>query len=73
MTANTFGINQCTLSKMIAEVCKAINVILGPDYLHLSRSENDMRKIASEFELKFGMLQAFVCIDGRNIRIKHPV
>ena len=39
MTANTFGIHQFTVSKTIVEVCKAINAILGPDYLHLPRSE----------------------------------
>ena len=61
MTANTFGIHQCTVSKTIVEVCKANNVILGLDYLHLPRSENDMRRIASEFELDFGMPQAFGC------------
>ena len=59
MTANTFGIHQCTLSKTIVEVCKAINPILSLDYLHLPRSENGMRKIALEFELKFGMPQGF--------------
>ena len=73
MTANTFGIHQCTVSKTIVEVCKAINAILGPDYLHLPRSGNDMRKIASEFELKFGIPQAFGCIDGTDIHIKLPV
>ena len=61
MTANTFGIHQCTVSKTIVEVCKANNVILDLDYLHLPRSENDMRRIASEFELDFGMPQAFGC------------
>ena len=60
MTANTFGIHQCTVSKTIVEVCKAINAFVGLDYLHLPRSEND-RRIASEFELKFGMPQAFGC------------
>ena len=73
MTVNTTGIHQCTVSKTIVEVCKVINAVLGTDYLHLQRSENDMRKIASEFELKFGMPQAFGCIDGTHIRIKHPI
>ena len=44
MTANTFRIHQCTVSKAIVEVCKAINAILCPDYLHLPSSENDLRK-----------------------------
>ena len=63
MTANTFGIHQCTVFKTIVEVNA---------YLHLPRSEDDMRKKASEFELKFGMPQAFVCIDGTHIHIKRP-
>ena len=32
-----------------------------------------MRKLASEFELKFGMLQAFECIYGTLMRIKCPI
>ena len=32
-----------------------------------------MRKIASEFELKFGILQAFGCINGTRILIKRPI
>ena len=70
MTANTFGIYQCTVSKTIVEVCKTVNAILDPDYLHLPRSENDMRKIAPEFELAYGMLQTFGCIYGTHIHIK---
>ena len=70
MTANTFAIHQCTVSKTIVEVYKAINAILGPDYLHLTCSENDMQKLASEFELKFEMLQAFGCIDGIHIHLR---
>ena len=73
MTANTFGIHQCMVSKTIFEVCKAINAILGPDYQHLPRSENDTRKIASEFELKFRMPQSFGCIDGTQIHRKRPI
>ena len=73
MTANTFGIHQCTVSRTIVEVCKAINAILGPDYLYLPRSENNTRKIASEFELKFGMPQVFGCTDGTHIHIKRPI
>ena len=32
-----------------------------------------MRKIASEFELKFEMPQAFGCIDATHIHIKRPI
>ncbi|XP_046853992.1 putative nuclease HARBI1 [Xenia sp. Carnegie-2017] len=72
MTANTFGIHQCTASKVIKEVCSAINKLLGPKYIFLPKNENEMRKKASEFELKFGMVQAFGLIDGTHIPIKCP-
>ena len=55
MTANTFGVHQCTVSKTIVEVCTAINTHLGPKYLHLPNDVDEMRRKVSEFELKFGM------------------
>ena len=74
MTTNTFGIHQCTNSKTIVDVCKAINAIMAiPDYLNLPRFENDMKKRASKFKLKFGMLQGIRCIDGTHIYIKLPI
>ena len=66
-------VHQCIVSKTIFEVCKAINAILGPNYQHLPCSENDTRKIASEFELKFRMPQSFGCIDGTHIHTKRPI
>ena len=73
MTANTFGLHQCTVSKTLMEVCDAINSVVGPEYLFLPRNEEEMRKVASEFEIKFGLLQAFGCIDGTHIEIKRPI
>ena len=73
MTANTFGIHQCTVSKTVSCVCSAICKNLGPKYLHLPRDKEEMRQKVSEFELKFGMIQAFGCIDGTHIPIKRPV
>ena len=72
MTANTFGIHQCTASKTIATVCTAICTHLGPQYLHLPLDKNEMRRKTSEFELKFGMTQAFGCMDGTHIPLKRP-
>ncbi|CAB4040179.1 Hypothetical predicted protein, partial [Paramuricea clavata] len=37
MTANTFGVHQCTATKIITQLCYAINSALGPTYLHLPR------------------------------------
>ena len=72
MTANTFGIHQCTVSKIIMEVCTAISTHLGPTYLRLPQDLEEMRRKVSEFELKFGMTQAFGCIDGTHVLIKRP-
>ena len=73
MTANTFGLHQCTASKTINEVCDVLNNEVGPEYLVLPKNEKDMRKVVSGFELKFGQLQAFGCIDGTHVEIKRPI
>ena len=73
MTANTFGIHQCTVSKIIMEVSNAINPIMGPQFLHLPKSVNDMQETVSEFEQEFGIIQAFGCIDGTHVEIKRPI
>ena len=72
MTANTFGIHQSTVTKVLKEVCSAINAVLGPQYLHLPRNKDEMRQKAAEFELRFGMIQAIGCIDGTHVAIKRP-
>ena len=73
MTTNTFGVHQSTVSKVVDEVCKTIADKLGPRYIYLPKTVEDMLKKVSEFELKFGMIQAFGCIDGTHIPIKTPV
>ena len=73
MTANAFGLHQCTVSKTINEVCDVLNNEVGPEYLVLPKNEEDMRKVVSGFELKFGLLQAFGCIDGTHVEIKRPI
>lgn len=72
MTANSFGIALNTASNVVTEVCQAISSYLGPKYLHLPKDEEGMREKVAEFEAKFGMTQAFGCIDGTHIPIKCP-
>ena len=72
MTANTFGIHQSTVTKVITEVCSAINTVLGPKYIYLPRNKDEMKEKASEFELKFGMIQAIGCTDGTHVALKRP-
>ena len=44
-----------------------------PKYLKLPEIASEMRQKVSEFEAKFGMVQAFGCIDGTHVPIKRPV
>ena len=42
MTGNAFFVHQCTVSKTIIEVSNAINSIIGPQFLYLPKSMNNM-------------------------------
>ena len=72
MTANTFGIHQCTVSKMIVQVCSAISEHLSPEYIRLPKTQDEMREKIAQFETKFGMVHAFSCVDGTHIPISRP-
>ena len=73
VTANTFGIAICTASCVIHQVCNTISKALGPNYLKLPETASEMRQKLSEFEAKFGMVQAFGWIDGTHVPMKRPV
>ena len=72
MTANTFGLHQSTVSKIIIEVCTAITYHLGPKLIYLPKNEQEMKEKIAKTEMKFGMPQAFGFIDGTHIPIKRP-
>ena len=72
MTANAFGIHVSTASKIIHQVCNVIAFKLGPNLIKLPNYKSQMHKKSSEFEVKYGMPQAFGCIDGTHVRIKRP-
>ena len=46
---------------------------VGPEYLFLLRSEEEMRKVVSKLELKVGVLQALGCIYGTYTEIKRSI
>lgn len=52
MTANTLGINQSTVCKVVLEVCIAVTKYLGPKYLHLPKAAEEMKQKVSHFEIK---------------------
>ena len=73
MTVNIFDIALSTASKIIHEVCKAVTEHLGLKYIHFPRTEEEMIPKVSEFEIKYGMAQAFDCIDGTHVPILRPI
>lgn len=70
MTTNSVGIALNTASAAVSEVCQAISNHLGSEHLHLPEDEESTREKVVEFEGKFGMTQAFGCIDWTHIPIE---
>ena len=56
MTVNNFGVAINTASSVIYEVLLAIYENLGPQYVRLPKTREEMREKVSEFEAKFGMM-----------------
>ena len=56
MTANSFGVHQSTVSKVVKEVCFAIKEHLRSQFIKMPTTEEEMRKKVVEFEVKFGMI-----------------
>ncbi|XP_065679823.1 putative nuclease HARBI1 [Hydra vulgaris] len=61
ITANAFGIHQCTVSKVVLEVCEAITYHLGPK-IYLPKDKREMKNKVSEMETKFNMPQTHFLI-----------
>ena len=73
MTAHNFGVAINTASSVIYEVYLVICQNLGPQYIRLPKTREEMKEKVSEFEAKFGIIQAFGCIDGTHVPIKCPL
>ena len=73
MTAHNFGVAINTASSVIYEVYLVICQNLGPQYIRLPKTREEMKEKVSEFEAKFGIIQAFRRIDGTHIPIKCPL
>ena len=69
-TANTLGIHQCIITKVVKEVCSATVTYMVPKLIKLPNCQDEMLSKISEFEAKFGMTQAFGCLDCTHIPLK---
>ena len=73
MTANLFGLHITTTLQTSCIAFETIIYHLGSKYVRLPKDENEMRKKVAEFEVKYGLVQVFGCIDGTHILIKRPI
>ena len=72
MTANTFGIATSTLSHFIYQIRQTISTVLGPKYVKLPETIEEMQRKVAEFEGKYGMILAFGCVEGTHIAVRKP-
>ncbi|XP_055715189.1 uncharacterized protein LOC129809407 isoform X1 [Phlebotomus papatasi] len=67
-----FRIGESTARKIIKEVCKALQAILGPSFLKTPQRESEWRNIAKDFQSKTKFPNVIRCIDGKHIEIFAP-
>ncbi|XP_056157048.1 putative nuclease HARBI1 [Lampris incognitus] len=71
-TANAFGLSRQVVSVIIRQVCKAITVFLGPDYVRTPRTEPEVRELVASFYQAHGMPQCLGAIDCTHVEVKQP-
>lgn len=71
--ANAFGVALCTASVIVHKVCDTLVNMLGPTYIKLPVTEDEMRDQVKHMENRYGFPQAFGCGDGTHIPIIQPL
>lgn len=57
---------------IVLKVCDVIARVLGPKYIKLPPTEQQMKDIVKGMEDKYEFPQAFGCVDGTHIAINQP-
>ena len=70
--ANAFGISRAAVSLTIRRVCTVITSNLGPTYIKLPSTEEEVKLSASNFLRCHGFPQCIGAIDGTHVFIKRP-
>lgn len=70
--ANAFGLSRASVSIIVRRVTRAISLFLGPNYIKLPLTENDVQEKVSSFFRVYGIPQCLGAIDGSHIEIKQP-
>lgn len=72
MTANTFGVSVCTVTRIIRQVCQAIKDNLSTKYISLPQDIPAMEKIMAGWEQKTGFPMVLGAVDSTHIPIMQP-
>lgn len=72
MTAIIFGIHQSTVSKVIFEVSYCCYKVPRSKVLPKTVEAEEVKQELSQFEVKFGLPQAFGAIDVTHLPIQRP-
>ena len=67
-----FRLGRATFSKIISECCEAIYQVLSEKYLRSSKSPEERKTIAQQFEDTWNMPHVIDAIDGKHVRVKSP-
>ena len=70
--SNAFGIGKSTTSVIIRQTTFVIAYILGPKYIKMPSTKEDVRDSVEKVFLKFGFPQCLGAIDGTHIDIRQP-
>jgi phage FluMu protein Com len=70
--AFSFNLGRSTVSKIIAETCKALWSRLASQYVKFPQCKEEWQNIASEFQEQWNMPHVLGALDGKHVRIKCP-
>ena len=71
-TANAFGLSCASVSIIMRRVTTTISVVMGPNYIKLSFTEEEVMHKVSNFNQIFSFPQCLGAIDCTHIAIKAP-
>ena len=66
-TANAFGTSRQVVSKIVKKVCRGITLHLGPKYIRLPATEEEVQDLVQGFYRAHGFPQCLGVLDGTHI------